>query len=221
MNPNIGRGIFCAHDWSSSRFEKKVEQKAYDYAEKIGKYLKDKGYKGIFGLDLVLDSKTKALYMVECNARLLGSYPVLEMVQVMNKEIPLLSFHILESLGLKYNINTDYINKLLKKPKKGSHVILFNKFEKKVSSRGFLQAGVYEFHGKLVFKRPGYSLSDLKKNDEFLIADSVPFRGTEFNRHRRILRILFMKKIMDPKTFKLNKWSSDVVKKIYKELDLH
>jgi len=56
------------------------------------------GYKGIFGLDFVLDEKTNKLYIIECNPRLLGSFPTLNMVQLLNNEPLILAFHILEFL---------------------------------------------------------------------------------------------------------------------------
>ena len=81
VNPANGTGIFCGHDWSSSSFDAASESRAHEYAEKIGNCLKSAGYVGIFGIDMIMDGGS--IYPLECNPRLLGSYPVLDMVQVL------------------------------------------------------------------------------------------------------------------------------------------
>ncbi len=123
-------GAFCGHDWNIPVSEI-ISQKACIYAEKIGEHLKKNGYKGIFGLDMVQSGRE--LYLVECNPRMLGTFPMYTMLQIMNKEPPLLAFHIAEFMGIDYEIDTRKINKLMQKPKHGAHIILSNRSGKAAS----------------------------------------------------------------------------------------
>jgi len=75
------------------------------------------GYKGIFGLDFVLDEEDRKLYVVECNPRLVASYPTLNMAQLLNNEPSILAFHVLEFLNIDYEINLEEINRLMRQKK--------------------------------------------------------------------------------------------------------
>ncbi len=221
VNPAVGSGIFCGHDWTLSSFDLGTEQQAYDYVRKVGGRLKEMGYRGIFGLDLVLDRETQRLYIVECNPRLLGSFPALTMVQRLNREPLIIAFHVAEFLGLEYMIDVEKVNREMKGKKKGAHLILYNKLGVSATNREVLKPGIYAMEGgSLVYKRPGYRLCDLKGGDEFAIADDVPFENSVFKPHERILRLMTLHPMMDVKSYKLNEWARMVVEKVYSALRL-
>jgi len=48
---------------------KKQEQAYFGMAEKIGEKMRKSGWKGLFGIDVVLDKKSGKLYLIEINAR--------------------------------------------------------------------------------------------------------------------------------------------------------
>lgn len=218
INLKSGNGLFCGHDWVSSKFPEDIEKQAYGYVEKIGNYLKKIGYKGIFGLDLLWDKKENKLYVIECNARLLGSFPPLIMIQLMNKEVPLILFHILEFLNVPYKMDFKKINKEIKKQKIGSQIILYNKIGSNGINKSSLKAGIYIFENdELIFKKPGHSLQELNK-DEFLITE-VPFKNTIFKPNERVCRILMLEKMFD-ENLKLNKKTISIIKKVYSILDI-
>ncbi len=222
MNPEVGNGVFCGHDWTSSNdFPEEIQKQAYLYARKIGQYLKTMGYKGIFGLDMIIDKKNDKIYVTEINPRLLGSFPVITMVQELNNEPLLIGFHILEFLEEGYDLDIEKVNKLMKKLKTGAHLILFNKYKGLARNRKSLKSGVYMMKDKkLKYLRRGYNLRDLKERGEFILVDSVPFENTVYKPHERILRIVTFEKLIDKKNYKLNTWAKRVVKKIYQNLDL-
>lgn len=216
-----GRGMFCGHDWTASCFSNKVARQIYDCAEKLGSYFKKKGYKGIFGLDFIVDKKTEQVYLLECNARLLGSMPTLTMIQLQNQEIPLLALHVLEFLKVKYKLAFSKVNKLIKKPKTGSQLILFNKYGQFMKNKRSLKPGAYILKNrKLVFMRPGYQMRDIKSQNEFLLADGLPYAGTIFRPNARIMRLLSMRSILDKRTYQLQEWARRAVGCIYKELKM-
>lgn len=224
-----GSGLFCGHDWSSSRFSKRVNKQAYEITKKVGMYLKSKGYKGIFGLDFVLDAGTQTLYVTECNPRFLGSSPTITMVQLANNEPPILAFHLLEYLNINYNIDLPAINKLMRKRKNGAQMLMHNLSGRWTRNHNQIRAGVYrlEFknpkskarNSKLVFVRPGYKLQHLKNKNEFLITEGVPFKKSHFSPNRRLVRIVTTRRVINNRGT-LNGWAKNVAEVVYKSLDI-
>lgn len=194
LNRNPGRGgLFCGHDWSLP-FSDKVLKQAKEAVDKIGKYFKKEGYKGIFGLDFILDAKEEALYVVECNPRLLASFPALTMVQIANNELPIIAFHLLEYTGVSYNININKINEQMWEKKEGSQMYLHNPFKKKATQEIELRAGIYKKEKEnkkinLKFIKDAYKFSDLKNKNEYLFTDGIQKKGSIIKGSQR-LRIL-------------------------------
>lgn len=221
-NLEKGSGLFCGHDWSSTDFSKKISKQAYQAAEKVGQYLQSLGYKGIFGLDFIIDTSTGSLYTVECNPRLLGSFPTLTMVQLRNNEVPILAFHLLEFLDINYELDLDRINSIMRQKKLGAQMILHNLSGRWSKTNKQLLPGIYRLEkDQLVFKRPAYSLKNIKEDDEFLLIDGVPLRGTKFSCHGRIMRILTLRRVLDQEKRKLNLWASKIAARVYSELELN
>ncbi len=210
-NPEKGSGLFCGHDWTASRFSDDVYNVAFEYVEKIGKYFQKNGYKGIFGIDMVLEKDTNKLYVVEANPRLVAQFPTILMAQFLNNEPLILAFHLLEYLRIDYNIDVAQINKLMQQPKKGAHLFLHNLSGRWARNKKTIRAGVYVLRGnELQYKRPGYDLKHIKNNDEFIITESVPLLNSYFSPNRRLVRILTLKSVIK-KHDKLNNWAQKVV----------
>lgn len=217
-----GAGLFCGHDWSASDFPEEINRQANEYTEKVGQYLRKQGYKGIFGLDFVLDKRKKQLYVTECNPRLLGSYPVMNMVQMLNQEPLLLAFHVLEFLNIDYSIDPARINDQLRQKKTGAQMILHNLTERQTKNHAEVAPGVYELkNSRLHYKRAGYDLEHLKNKEEFLITDGVPFKKTRLNPQQRICRLLTMDQVMDDSDHRqLNPRAREIAEKVYQSFDI-
>lgn len=228
-NPEKGSGLFCGHDWTSSRFSEKVCQQAYEYVEKIGQYFKQQGYRGIFGLDFVLSKKTEKLYVVECNPRIVASYPTLNMVQLLNNEPLILAFHVLEFLNpaenhgtsTDYQIEIEEINRLMRQEKTGAQMIVRNLTEHWARNHKQVKAGVYKLRkNKLKYLRPGYDLKHLKDKEEFILTDGVSLKRSHFSPNRRLCRILTLEQVLDLDYKELNPWAKEVAKTVYQAFDM-
>ncbi len=223
-----GNGLWCGHDWTFSRnkFDKNTLQKIYKATVGVGEYLKSYGYKGIFGLDFIQDETTQEFYIGECNPRLLGSFPVLTMVQVKNKEIPIAALHFLSFLKLdseQYNIMRRIFGDIvaqMKSPKIGAQLVLHNKEGRWTRNEKEIKPGVYRLRAdRLVFLREGYLLSHLKSKEEFIVSDGVPHEMSPFSPNRRIIRFVTLNQVLeDYKT--LTPWAKSATSAIYKELKL-
>ncbi len=218
-NPSAGSGVFCGHDWTmSARIPERIKKSAYDCTEKIGRFLMEREYKGIFGLDFVIDKKQGKLFPVEINPRLLGSFPTLDMIQDVNGEFPIMALHIAELVGIDFEVNAERLKKGMMLPKRGSQLMLYNRSVSDSVNRKSLKPGVYRFAGSgPEFIRDGYRISDIRAN-EFLLTDGVPDQGTIFAPHEKVMRLLTLDSVSSGR--KLNEAFSTTAKEIYRKLDL-
>ncbi len=238
-NPRRGAGLFCGHDWSGASFPPHIEKEAYRIVEKIGTLLKQEGYRGVFGIDFVLDESRKRLYVTECNPRLLGSFPTLAMVQLASHEPPILAFHILEYLGIPYRLDREKINRLMRKKKEGAQMLLHNLSGVWAKNHDQLEAGVYRLREEpatgppgarfakgddrqpiLEFLRPGYKLRHIENKGEFLITEGVPFKKSHFSPNRRLLRILTSRSALGRPPRDLAPWAQHIAQIVYAGLKI-
>lgn len=87
--------------------EQKV--KITDMVKKFGNRLYKEGYKGTFCIDYLIDKDTDEIYLGELNPRVSGASPVTNLITQKYGGIPLLMFHLLEHLGIDYDIDLDEI----------------------------------------------------------------------------------------------------------------
>ena len=222
-NPEKGSGLFCGHDWTSSRFPESVSRQAYEYTKKIGEHFRNLGYKGNFGLDFVLNKKNNELYAVECNPRLVATLPTSNMAQILNNEVPILACHVLEFLGTDYQMDIEAINKSMRQEKEGAHMFIRNLTGRWARNHHQLKAGIYKLtsKNKIKYLRPGYDLCHLKNNKEFLLADGVPLKKSHFSPNRRLCRVLTLNPILDETDYKkLNPWARQVIESVYRAFQM-
>ena len=68
---------------------------------------------------------------------------MLTMAQLANKEMPIDVWHLLEWLGVEYEMDLDEVQKVYQQPKEGAFVILHNLERKFVTPTKTVKAGVY------------------------------------------------------------------------------
>ena len=166
----------CGNDYVYfQKLKKEQRKKVFNYTKKIGNYLKKLGYKGIFGLDFVVDGSN--VNLIEINPRLVASIPFFTKSQIQDKQAPFLLLHILEFLtpplsGGEKKINFKDWDKDWDKENSfnASQLILRNVKNKPIKIKKSLTSGIYKIkNNKLVLKeRTYYATRDLNTN-EFLI----------------------------------------------------
>lgn len=228
FNPKKGSGLFCGHDWSYPLSEN-VKKQAYKIVRKVGKYFQSQDYKGIFGLDFVMDEKEEKLYVTEANPRLLATFPTITMVQLRNEEPPIIAFHLLEYLNIDYDIDVAGINRLMRQPKQGAHMFVHNLTGRWARNYGEIKPGAYKLtngkwpiangKSKLKFVRPGYALKHLKNEDEFLVTEGISFKKSHFSPNRRFCRILTLRGVLKNYT-ELDDWGREIAALVHRVLDL-
>ena len=220
-----GNGFFCGHDWTYRSYSPSLHERIMKIAQKLSGYMWGRGYRGIFGIDLIVDEEANEVYPVECNTRYTGAFPMLSMLHVQNGAIPMDLFHILEFLDVDYEIDVDALNEAYRKPITGAHIILFNKGHVPLRVGGDARSGVYRYdpgRHRIEFVRGGVRYDDLREEDEFILTDGVPRRGSIVVFHdelTRICRILFPCQIIESPT-KLSDKARGIINLVYDHLDL-
>ncbi|MBU2025550.1 MAG: ATP-grasp domain-containing protein [Patescibacteria group bacterium] len=233
-----GNGVFCGHDWWEARnIPRATIKQMRETVEKIGNYLKKHRYRGIFGVDFLVDEKTGQAWAVEMNPRLLGTYPISTLIQQRRGELPLIILHLLEfilrnrsgdnteetgfDLELK-RADIEKLNRAYGEPKQGAHFFISAPFKPCVLKNG-INSGVFELEkGRLKFKRPGFKLRHLKTETEFLLVDGVPCKGREImdDGPLRIMRVVCLGKISQNMGRELNDFGRNIIRAVYDALEI-
>jgi hypothetical protein len=175
-------GIFCGHVWEETPWPRYVTQKAQKQAQTIGEHLNSLGYRGIFGIDFLIDSEREQVYPIEINPRFTGAFPMLSLLHIERLLIPMEVFHILEFLGVEYRIDLEELNSGYANPGSGSHLLLFLLSEKDKVSTARLNAGLYEYSpqkGSFHFVKKAFDYRHIENESQFIITDGPPERSGE------------------------------------------
>ncbi|MFA4931228.1 MAG: pyridoxal-phosphate dependent enzyme, partial [Patescibacteria group bacterium] len=181
---NSSAGGTCGNIYSNNLKQIHDLKKLVTDAQKFGHELQKNHYRGIFGLDFVLDSAGHH-YFIECNPRLTASIPMITKLQIKNNEIPLLLLHLLEFLKIDYHLPANIMAKITHHPQIGSQIIFRNTQDQPSHPPLYYKTGVYSISKitdiyqlkKLVahqsprikYRRPGQDILDINHPNEFLI----------------------------------------------------
>jgi len=173
----VENGIFCGHVWDEIPWDPMIRDAALSQAQKIGDYVAVLGYRGILGIDVVIDEGAKAVYPIEINPRFTGAFPMLSFLHKQNGIIPLDMFHLVAFLNLPCQFDVAQLNRQYQLPLKGSHLLLFlPPYGSYV--RGFdLRPGVYETRWKgqaIRFVKDGIEYADIQNENQFAVVDGPP-----------------------------------------------
>lgn len=178
LHGQMPTGVFLGHDWAYKDWPDSIEEAAQKITESIGNHLASKGFKGIFGVDFLYDSKTKEIFPIECNPRFTGALPVYS-IMIAAQMMPTIEFfHLLAHLNIDTDFDFSLVNSAMKKRLPISHISLTPKgiFEMKLP----LAPGIYSYDAKeqsLRFERVGAFYGDFRSAKEFMIIDSLPRVG--------------------------------------------
>jgi hypothetical protein len=169
-NPKLaGASKWCGGE-VGTEYPDIVQHQAREMASVVGSELASHGYKGVFGIDLIITPDNEA-YAIEINARLTGYSHVISDLQLCAGKIPFMLLHMLELANFRYEVtDSEALPSGTSYEKPASLLIVNNPSEEDFVLNHYIQPGIYkQKSGKVVFVRPGYSLSDLKGEDELLL----------------------------------------------------
>jgi len=216
------KGKFCGHDWSRSKFiNKDINNEAIILAKRFGDLIYKKlGYRGFFGLDIIIEEDTNKIYIIECNPRLTGALPTLDLIQFKDRKVQMIPIHLLEFIAenekdLKFNLDIDSIEADVQDYKEGCHFFVFSKSDNIIKINSNLKPGIYSLlDNQMKYIRQGYRLNDLENNNEFIITE-ISSDSWSINKGNKICRVLALNGFFNQELKINNNWQT-VVKEIFK-----
>ena len=171
-----------------------LSNKIIEYIQIIGDILnKQFNYKGIFGIDFII-TENQEIKIIECNPRIMGAFPVIDMFYS-NVGIPSpLSLHIKEFIG-ENDLDYKYIQKLYinRDSCSISQIIFFidkNLFVDKILPQQNIKPGLYNILGDEIIKQSNSLKFENKNKNEFIVSE-IPISLTKLGKRERVVRIIF------------------------------
>lgn len=195
---------FSGNDTNQSLFNLVFIQKVKDMSLQIATFAKNKGYKGILGIDYLWDKNTDTVYTQELNTRLVGLTRLLTGIQNDQKLIP----DILKHLGAFYKLKRSekisaFTDGNIDNSKcRYSQVIVNNNSSSKVVILKYLEPGIYQLkNGSL--KRISNSLFVKNMNKDDILVTYSSYQGKELGVGGLITKIILKDTIVETEAYKL------------------
>jgi hypothetical protein len=215
------RSGYCGNDFSATRrLPGAAVQAIYDQTRRIGAWIGEQGFRGMWGVDFAVDGSR--VYPLEVNPRFQGSTRLLTELQYLAGQVPLVLAHVVgfmeggQALLKRLSAHWDS-----PQPIDGAQIDLYSLESDWSTVRGSLQPGVYEWNGaKGVYRREGMTVVDCQNADEFVLSGTVPRTGTRVEPGSVLLRIQTRREILDGQSDKLQPWAAQVCEWVYDALAL-
>jgi len=215
------RGMYCGNDYlatadlPSASVDDVVEQTA-----RIGAWLTSLGYRGLFGLDFVLDPASSRAYAVDLNPRWQGSTVPLTLAEYKAGRLPLAVADLACRLGLLSEAEVLRNRDEFLEPVRVSHVSLRCRESSWWRVTSALQPGIYSLSGEGDFLREGLRLNDLEGSGEMLVIGGVPRLGALLAPKSHALRFSSERQVMDVATARPLEWSVTAAQRLYASMAL-
>lgn len=103
-------GGWCGNDVFATALTEEHRALARRYTQLMGERLRQEGYLGYFELDFLADMDSGEMYLGELNPRVTGASSMTNVTAVAYGDMPLFLFHLLEFMGVEYEIDVDELN---------------------------------------------------------------------------------------------------------------
>src|SRR5579862_2055579 len=200
---NSSRGMYCGNDYvAAADLAPGVAVNIVEQTAIVGRWLASLGYRGLFGLDFVLDPMLSKAYAVDLNPRWQGSTAPLTLAECKAGRLPLAVADLACRIGLMSESDVLRHGDEFLRPVNVSHVSLRCPDSIWSEVTGTLRPGVYTLSGglkscELAFAREGLRLTDLAAPDEILVAGGVPRPGTLLAPKSHALRFTSERRMTD------------------------
>ena len=167
-----------------------VKHRTQEIATVVGSELASHGYRGIFGIDLLV-TPDNDVYAIEINARLTGYTHVLSDMQFASSKIPFSVLHTLELGNYKYEVDDlEALPTMGSTIKPFSYLILNNFIDGSFTLETHIKSGVYEYDGETFrYVKPGFSVTELEHDNQLILFCKFS-KGHEIARGKRVLKLI-------------------------------
>jgi hypothetical protein len=177
------RGGWCGNELAPDAFSDAILDEAAALTRRLGERMAARGYRGVYGLDFLIDADAGDLYLGELNPRITGVTPISTQAARDRGCPPLVLIHLHEWLDLPGRIDLADVNARFRRPDKPWSQLIIKEIREDVppvdrTPRG----GIWRMDASstATHARPGFDTGDLA-DDEALVARTV---GPGFSRSR-------------------------------------
>lgn len=105
------RGGWCGNEVFADAFSYEIRHKARTMTFQYGEALYERGYRGYFEVDFLIDLDNGEVYLGEINPRITGVSSMTNLAAFAHADAPLFLFHLLEFSGVDFELNVEDLNK--------------------------------------------------------------------------------------------------------------
>ena len=215
------RGLYCGNDFVSVRdvpagFLDNISEQTL----RLGSWLVSLGYRGLFGLDFVIDQENSRAFAVDLNPRWQGSTTPLSLAEQNMGRLPLAAADLAcraavlsESEILKHADS-------FREPVAAAHLCLRCPDSHSSRVTGDLRPAIYNFAVQEGPLRSGFRFSDLQNPGEILATGGVARRGTLLGPRAQPIRFATNQQIFDVASLNLLPWYREAAAKLWSALAL-
>ena len=216
------RGMYCGNDYiAAGHLSRRIIDNVMEQTERLGTWLGSLGYRGLFGLDFVIDSSESSAYAVDLNPRWQGSTVLLTLAEYKAGRLPLAVAELACRLNQMSEQEVLRHNDEFREPVSASHVSLRCRTTSWWRVTGSLRPGVYTPSREPAFVRPGLRLNDLDApTTEMLVAGGVPRPGALLAPGSHALRFSSERQVIDLSCLGPLAWSQAAAEGLYGSLAL-
>lgn len=207
---------YCGNDFTSTASVPRATViAAQEQAERLGAWLVSLGFRGLFGLDFVVDRDTGEPFAVDLNPRWQGSTVLETQAMLREGRIPLAAAELAYVAGALDEAEIVPMIDDFRAPITGSQLHLHYCGSDDGIVERPVRPGVYHIGGGLRFQREGLELSDCATGDDVLVCGGIVRPGTRVAPGARPVRIASLKGVLDPATLRPHPWVRQAVTGLY------
>jgi hypothetical protein len=209
---------YCGNDFSSAtRLPAELLAQVQEQTERVGGWLSGLGFRGLFGLDFVVDETSGRPIAVDLNPRWQGSTVLEAQGMLRAGRFPLAAAELAYVCGAAGESELIPLLGGWREPIEGAQLHLHFTGKSEMAVDREVRPGIYASCDDLAYLRPGLELDDLH-GDEVLLGGAVVAAGTRIAPGARPARLSSLRGVLDPGSWKPSPWAFQAVDRLYRVL---
>lgn len=209
----------CGNDFTAASAEPRgVLDSIRVQTARIGGWMADRGYQGLFGLDFVVDDRTGRPCAVDLNPRWQGSTSLQSQAESRQGRVPLAAAELAWRFGLMKTAELIALEDRFFEPLEGSQLFLRTAAGAWCRCRKAVRAGIYT--SDLKYLRPALRLGEIDAPEEIVVTGGLPRPGRPMQPGSVVARLCSLRSFVEPSTGLLHGWVQQAVSRLYEELEL-
>jgi hypothetical protein len=214
-------GMYCGNDFTAAAgLDSSILAEVGEQTRRIGRWLSTVGYRGLFGLDFVVDPASARPYAVDLNPRWQGSTALGAQAEARSGRLPLAAAEIAWKLGVLGEDEIVCHADQFFAPLAASQMSLRLDAPGWSTVTGEVEPGVYSSAPHVGFRRAGIGLDDLAEPAEALVTGAVPSPGYRVGPGSHLLRVYSLQPVIDLASGQPLPWARQFASAMYEALRL-